>query len=404
MQTNYENTLNLEKELKKQIILEAKNNENTIKLSRASRKELMNYKNLKNTYNELEAKLTSAQLMIGMKDFNTRIIKKPTTPLKEDSTLINSAAWCLAILFCLINIAYGIIIRHLNRTIDNPQEVEDFLGVPVIGLIPNLSKNIDKKQTTSLKAQKLIDYKKEKETSINIVDNLIISEKNKSNQIITAKKESSSSSDLRKVFDPICTDIYDSATNSKSNIIQTVSSFRFEGRSTATSNLASIFANDGHKVLVIDADLHNPSLTKILGLKGSHYGLVDYLNNNCNYKQVIHKTHVNGLSSIPCGTRVVNSGMLLKSNRLEKLLNKLRNDFDYIFIDCPPLQLSNDALAVMNFADQILFILNAKVVYADLVKYSFLKLENNGHRPVKTIINNIEPDHKCFYVGDSKRA
>ena len=137
-------------------------------------------------------------------------------------------------------------------------------------------------------------------------------------------------------------------TDVKCPVIGITSSVRGEGKSTTAINLSYVLAHKGHKVLLIDGDLRLPSIAKKLGVKSSP-GLTDLLVGSsadiASWKTEIHKNWY----ALPSGELPPNPSELLGSKRMENVLAALREHFDYIVIDLPPVNIVSDAMAISTF-------------------------------------------------------
>lgn len=124
--------------------------------------------------------------------------------------------------------------------------------------------------------------------------------------------------------------------------ILVTSSISGEGKTLVTCNLAIAFAQIGSRVLIIDADLHKPQLERVFDLK-DRTGLGDYLAGAAGLEEIIHDSGVPNLSVIPVGTQKLDSEQLIASGAILELGALVREKFDYVFYDSPPLMLMPDA-------------------------------------------------------------
>ena len=131
----------------------------------------------------------------------------------------------------------------------------------------------------------------------------------------------------------------------KCPVIGVTSPMKGEGKSTTSVNLSYVFAEKGRKVLLIDADLRRPSIAKKLDIENSP-GLADLLRGS-DVQLSQFKSHL--LSNwfiLPAGDVPPNPSELLGSSRMKNLLNQLREIFDYIIIDLPPVNIVSDAISI----------------------------------------------------------
>ena len=131
------------------------------------------------------------------------------------------------------------------------------------------------------------------------------------------------------------------------------------GKTFITMNLATSFGIKGKKVLVIDLDLRKASLSTFVNSPA--IGISNYLTEHINnLDQIIikGKPHAN-VDVIPVGTIPPNPTEILYSDRFETLLNTLEADYDYVFIDCPPLEIVADASIINNYIDMTIFVIRS---------------------------------------------
>ncbi len=142
----------------------------------------------------------------------------------------------------------------------------------------------------------------------------------------------------------------------KCPIIGVTSSIRGEGKSTTAVNLSYVLANKGHKVLLVDGDLRIPSIAKKMGVKSTP-GLTDLLIGSsadiASWKSEVHKNWY----ILPSGDIPPNPSELLGSKRMENVLNVLREHFDYIIVDLPPVNIVSDAMAISGFITGMIIVI-----------------------------------------------
>ncbi|MBZ1517377.1 CpsD/CapB family tyrosine-protein kinase [Leuconostoc mesenteroides] len=132
-----------------------------------------------------------------------------------------------------------------------------------------------------------------------------------------------------------------------------------EGKSTITSNLAVSYAQQGKKVLLVDADLRRPTVSVTFGLTKNASGLTNYLvdpdKKNC---AIIHRTTIEHLDVIPSGPIPPNPAELLGSSRMTDLMTQLRVHYDIVIFDVPPFLMVTDAQVLTNRVDGVALVVN----------------------------------------------
>jgi capsular exopolysaccharide synthesis family protein len=138
-------------------------------------------------------------------------------------------------------------------------------------------------------------------------------------------------------------------------VIQITSPQALDGKTTLAANLAVSMAQSGKKVILLDADFRKPRVHQIFGVS-STVGLASVIAGTVPFKDAIVATVIEGLSVMPCGPRPENPAELLTSPAFQKLLDTLRQDFDYVLIDTPPLLAVSDPSAVAARVDGVLLV------------------------------------------------
>jgi capsular exopolysaccharide synthesis family protein len=142
----------------------------------------------------------------------------------------------------------------------------------------------------------------------------------------------------------------------KCPVIGVTSSMRGEGKSTTAVNLAYVCAEKGSKVLLIDADLRIPSVAKKLDIESTP-GLADLLRVK-DAKLFPFPTYLmDNWYILPSGDIPPNPSELLGSSRMESLLEKLREMFDYIIVDLPPVNIVSDAIAISDYLSGMIVVI-----------------------------------------------
>lgn len=166
------------------------------------------------------------------------------------------------------------------------------------------------------------------------------------------------------------------------------SSLSGEGKSFVALNLALSLAMTGKKVILVELDLANPSLSKKLNVEYEQ-GVSDYLMGACEPEEVIKRTTANNnLFFLPCGTLPDNPSELLMNERLAELLNYLEEIFDHVVIDSAPASLLSDAYVLSPMCHATLYVVKHK--FTPKVYIERLEQENNQLMNVGIIFNGIK--------------
>lgn len=163
---------------------------------------------------------------------------------------------------------------------------------------------------------------------------------------------------MAEAFRSLRTNMLFSTPEGIPKILHLTSSGPSEGKSNTGINLASVFAQTGKTVLMIDADLRKPSLHKYLQLNNL-LGLSDYLTGDFELSEVEQETNVAGLSVISAGAATASPADFLSSNKMMELLQNVSDKYDVVLIDSPPVMGLADALILSNRSSATLFVVSS---------------------------------------------
>jgi len=171
-----------------------------------------------------------------------------------------------------------------------------------------------------------------------------------------------------------------------------------EGKTFTSSNLASVLAKAGKKVMLLDFDMHKPKIHKTFGLENVA-GVSTYLIGKTDIGACKIQTQVDNLEVITAGPVPPNASELVLSEKVTELLNELKAAYDYIIVDTPPLMLISDSLVLMNHVDTGIYVLNTEKASKQGVRYLEEVLNQNNLTNVSLLLNNIKQKKWKYYYG-----
>lgn len=168
------------------------------------------------------------------------------------------------------------------------------------------------------------------------------------------------------------------------------SALRGEGKTVATINLALSMAEvPGTRVLVVDADLHHPSLESYLGLQ-RRAGLSDLLRGDCPPDRAVRATSVEGVSILGAGTLPRNPSELITSERLRTVLAGFKRQFKYILVDTPEALSISDAAQIGAIADGVILVVRLGETPRHYVEQTHNTLEALGANVIGLCLTNAQ--------------
>jgi len=185
--------------------------------------------------------------------------------------------------------------------------------------------------------------------------------------------------EYRNIKRPLVNNAFGKGHNgiARANLILITSSLPSEGKTFTAINLALSIANErDKKVLLIDADVARPSISKVLGIKDSP-GLIEYLDGaDINFSDIIIKTSIPGLGVIPAGQLHDYSTELLSSNKMALFVEELSNRYPdrIVIFDSPPLLAATQGEVLARLVGQVVLVIEAEKTMQNVVMESVAKL------------------------------
>lgn len=195
-------------------------------------------------------------------------------------------------------------------------------------------------------------------------------------------------SPISEVYRLLRTKIPFSSKDMELKTIMVTSSQTGEGKSTTISNLAVTYAQEGKRVLLIDADLRKPSLHRIFS-RLNYQGLSTLLAGQANTEEVIQETSINQLSLLPSGPVPSNPSELMDSIAMRNLLDQMKEQYDVILMDTPSVLSVSDSVIVSALCDGIIMVVAAGKVKRERLKKAQEQLTHVNARMLGIVINRV---------------
>jgi capsular exopolysaccharide synthesis family protein len=159
-----------------------------------------------------------------------------------------------------------------------------------------------------------------------------------------------------------------------------------DGKSTVISNLAVVLAQAGSRVVLIDADLRKPVQHQIFGVD-NRQGLTNCLLKEVEAENILHNGLVDNLWLMTSGPIPPNPAEILASRRMSEVLQHLRENYDYVLIDAPPVLAVTDASILSTVVDGVVLVINATATRTDLARESTDQFKKANARVIGVVLN-----------------
>lgn len=388
-------------------------NSNAI-LYNSAKIEIENKKNLLESLLRRQNETGIAARLKGLKTSNVRVVDKaevplfPSGPNKQKNMILGFLVGLLA------GIGLAFLFEWLDNSVKSSEDVERYAGLPTLGIVPTFTpdgfgkgyeygyrKKRAKKKIESDEQQ--VYGKKQDDSSLDESVNVKRQnqkgekEKDRVEASIELIPHISPKSNFSESYRSIRTALLLSSADPGSKAIAISSPLPLEGKTVTISNLAVTLAQANKRVLIVDSDFRKPRMHKIFKILNLN-GLTSYLTENANMNNLVKKTFIPNLFLINSGPVPPNPSELLVSERMANLIKDLRQEFNYILFDTPPILAVSDAMALSPTIDGVILIVRGEKTSRDALKSAKEKLDLLKIKTLGVIINNIKIRKHDYYL------
>lgn len=196
-------------------------------------------------------------------------------------------------------------------------------------------------------------------------------------------------SPISESYRALRTNIEFSSIDEKLQVLMVSSAGPGEGKSTTITNLAVTFAQSEKKVVLIDADLRKPTAHHTFSIS-NRYGLSSIISQQCSLEEGIQVTDIPNLDVITSGAIPPNPAEMMGSKRMTATIEQLRQMYDIVLIDTPPLLAVTDAQIVATKSDGVILVVDQGKVKRDIASKAVKNLESVNARILGVVLNNVK--------------
>jgi len=312
-------------------------------------------------YDGLLQRLKEVGVTSGVTSNNIAVVDEANTPLFPISPDLMKNAGIGLLAGLLLAAAFIFMREHLDDSINQANDIEAKLNLPLLGIVPLMKKKLAQGDSLAL---------------------------------LTVDDPRGS---FAEAYRSMRTALQFSTPEGTPRRLMVTSSVAAEGKSTTALALAINLAQLGQRVLLIDADMRNPSQHRMLELP-SDAGLSSYLSGDTQPEALIHKTRIANLSVLTSGPQPPSPVDLLMGPRLLELLDRAETiGFDKIVIDAPPILGIADAIVLGNQLQNILFVVKAGSTRLSRIKDAQRRLRLGGLIPLGVVLTSAGAEETPYY-------
>jgi len=299
----------------------------------------------------LRARITQTGIEVEVPRTTVDIVEEADPPDRPSSPLVVLNIFLSVVLGLMAGTGLAFFVEYLDVSIKTVDEVEKYLGLPVLAVIPQQSRPLT---------------------------------------------EAGQSSGQGEAYRSLRTSMALLGREDNKKIFAVISGGVGEGKSTTLFNLAYVCAEQGSKVLVIDSDLRRPVQHKMVGL-ANRAGLVNVLTGELKPEDVIQETGVPNLWMLTSGRLRRGTIGIMNNTRLRNLLDHLKEQYDYILLDSPPILGVTDAAILASEVDGVLLVVQYRKYPKIISLRAKRMIENAGGQVLGAVLNNINIMRDDYY-------
>ena len=263
-----------------------------------------------------------------------------------------------ALLGSLLGFGLGCLVELADKTFHNPDEITRWLQVPLIGHVPVITQGKRYLVENSLIEPIVCTYHRPK-------------------------------SQVSEAFRAVRTALYFNTQGKQNSVIQVTSPTPGDGKSTLASNLAVSIAQSGKRVLLVDADMRRPRQHATFGIS-SRVGFATVLSGQSQWRDCMFECEeIEGLTVMPCGAKPQNPAELSSSPQVKILIEEMREEFDFVIIDTPPMLAVTDPSPIAARVDGVVLCMRIKKNVRVSAERAMQMINNLGANCIGLVVNGV---------------
>ena len=251
--------------------------------------------------------------------------------------------------------ALAFILEQMHEAISDPSDIEETLGLPLLGTVPNVSEGPE---------EALLDRK----------------------------------SELVDAYLAILTSLGLTTEHGIPRAFAVTSTSPAEGKSTTSISLATTIARGGRRVILVDGDLRSPSVHHLASVRHDH-GVSNFLTGDDDIKNMVVRIESLGIDAMTAGPIPPNAAELLSGDRFSVLLERLLAEYDHVVVDCPPVMGLADALLIANVVEGVVYTVEANSMRSSTIKAAVERLSSVNARLFGGILTKFDPKKSAYGYG-----
>jgi succinoglycan biosynthesis transport protein ExoP len=317
-------------------------------------------------YEELLTRTQQTGLETKLNTTNIRVIEEaepPGGPVSPNKMRNYQVALLLGL---MLGVGLALLFENFDNTFKTPEDVKNHLGVPFLGMVPDVTVGPDGSQSSTAAS-------------------------------LLGKKPNAAVADAYRV---LRTNLLFTSAETTGRAFVMTSAGPAEGKTTTLANLGAALAHNGSKVLAIDADLRRPKLHQHFRVSKTP-GLTDMIIGNAAASKAIRSTRIDGLMVLPCGYQPPNPAELLGSAMMKQIMEAVRSHYDWVLVDTPPMLAMADAAVVCPTVEGVVLVVAGETSSKPQVLRAVEQIQNVGSKVLGVVLNKVNLHRNAYYYSQN---
>ncbi len=314
-------------------------------------------------FDAVVARLEEINISKELGSVKTQVVQPPG-PGRQTAPDIKKGLTTAAILGLLAGLGLAFVVDSLDRRFRSPDDIRNDLGLPVVGHIPVIP--------VSREQRRAREQEGEADDSLDPVLRVFHHPRGR----------------IAEAYRAVRTALYFSTRGGGHKVLQVTSPNPGDGKTTLAANLAVSIATSGKRTLLIDADFRRPRIHKVFGIADAA-GLSEVMAGTVELADAVRDTAVEGLSVLVCGQRPANPAELLTSTKFQQLIEVLREKYEFVIFDTPPVLAVTDPLAVAPRMDGVLLVIRLAKSARNVTRKTIESLDSLGATVLGVVVNGV---------------
>jgi len=319
----------------------------------------------RNLYDYLLKRAGEINVTGSMRFNNISPVDKATVPKEPVSPNVPRNIIFGSIVGLIFGVGLSFFLEYLDNTIRTIEDVEHFISVPLIGFVPNINAYI-RRRGQNVSAE-LVSFTHPKST-------------------------------ISECYRAIRTNLIFS-NEAPPKLIMITSSTPSEGKTVTSVNMAITMAQSEKKVLLIDGDMRRSRIHEVFSMENK-YGLSTILSEEIDPFSVVIKSKIPSLYVLPSGPLPKNPAELLMMDRMKEVMRILRDNYDFIIIDAPPVIPVTDPSIISKYADAVCLVVRSGVTPKNIAEKNAKKFTELDIKRLGVILNDVGKQDSDYYYSE----